>query len=60
MGWRFVKQSHHTLIARVTWMVGIVERFCVVASRSRSVTVMALGSKLADYLPSMVSVASEA
>jgi hypothetical protein len=41
-------------------MVGFVEQFCVVASRSRSVTVMALGWKLADLLPSMVSVASEA
>ena len=57
---RYVKQSYETLITRVAWMVGIVEQFCVAASRSRSVTVMALGLKLADYLPSMVSVASEA
>lgn len=42
---RFVQQSVQTLIARVTWMVGIVEDFCEAARRSRSVTVIALGQK---------------
>lgn len=57
---RLVKQSYATLIARVTWMVGIVEQFCEAASHSRSLAITALGLKLADYLPSMKQVVDQA
>ena len=41
-------------------MVGTVEQFCAAAGRSRSLTITALGVKLADYLPSMQQVVEQA
>jgi len=57
---RYVQHSYQTLIARVAWMVGTVEQFCAAAGRSRSLTITALGVKLADYLPSMQQVVEQA